>query len=70
MRISNNEEQISSLNGLVNKEADKIPILLENLYNVSLKKENRGLEANISEKVNFKESQEPKIPQFFRAPNN
>lgn len=65
MRVSNNEDQISVLNGLLRKEGERIPSLHENLYNVEIKKhEEEFLERPpVSKEGN-------KVPKFFRAPNN
>lgn len=69
MRVTNNEEQITMINGLLNREAERIPSLSENLYNVSIKRDIKETK-DLLEKVSFKEIHESKIPQFYRAPNN
>lgn len=54
----------------VNKDFDRIPVLNENLFNISMRKESKlGEQKDIAERVSFKEkSSEPHFHAFHQAP--
>lgn len=67
MRITNNEEQIMNISRALNREYEKVPTISENLYNLSIRKEERQAEF-IERGGKEKGGESAHFPAFHPAP--